>query len=208
MNIMSRLRRQLALVCAVVTGLVLVVMAAASFYFSARQLRTQSEASFSSTLNTVFFYLQGQDVISHTWLAQMEASGSTWISVESGENCLFYTSLNPVRTELTTRARETARDDYGFDLLAAPASCHQPDTVSFLMNTGHGQYRAAVSRVPLGEEWLLVTILAATEQSAVRSLALVFGGCVGLAVLCLAVFAWLFTGRAVRPVEESRRRQT
>ncbi|WRS28830.1 HAMP domain-containing sensor histidine kinase [Oscillospiraceae bacterium MB08-C2-2] len=206
----KRLRLRLTVVCALSTGLVLAGMAMASLYFSAEQLERQSDQTFQSNLNAIFFYLRSQQVIDHTWLGQTEADNRLYIRIESGENPLVYTGQNPVREFLTSLAQEKALREFQFDSRQPPSTTLAPDMVLFELSVPQGNYRAAVCSVPFGQKWLGVTVLKdkSPELAQARRLEIVFLLCVLVALACLAGFAWIFTGIAIRPIEEARRKQT
>ncbi|RGX54546.1 sensor histidine kinase [Anaerotruncus sp. AF02-27] len=205
----EKLRRRLTLVCTAVTGLVLLVMALASLHFSVQQLSQRADEAFQGNLNAIFFYLRGQTAIDHTWLSQTEAAGGLLIRVEDNGRPFLYTYQDPQREALTSLAQQQALALYGFDCTKPPSTSLMPDKVLFTLDTGGVRYHAAVCTVPVAKGWLGVTVLksATQEQLQIQNLCWIFAGFTAAAILCLGLFAWVFTARAIRPVEENRRRQ-
>jgi len=206
----KKLRIRLTIVCTLATSLVLVGMAAVSVRFSERQFTAQSREAFSSELNALFFYLGGQSYIDHTWLSQTEANNDMLIRIEDGGAPISFTGKNPDRDRLTALALQTAREQYGFDAARPPQNSLQPETVTFRIELEGVPYRAAVCKVPVSGGWLGMTVLksALGERAQIWRLRLTPAVFVLAAAACLLLFSWFFTARAVRPVEESRRRQS
>ena len=207
-----RLRIRLAAVCALSTGVILIAMAVASLAVSERQLARQGQAAFEGDLNAILFHLGSQRTLDHTWLAQTETSGRMIIDIRDNGRPLLYGGAwdREHRAALASQARETALTDYGFDPDVPPESRIQVRQLQFPFTDAQGQrYYAAAAAVPVQSGWVSLVLLKsqADEQAEILRLRWIFGGLVALACLLLWAFAWLFTGRAVRPIEESRRRQ-
>lgn len=201
-SLFRRLRVRLTVACSLVTGLVLAGMALASLHFSETQLRQRTEDSFRSSLNTVFLYLRDASSIDQAWLSQTETSGGLEIYLEDKGKPLLYGKKR--NNALFTLAAEKALREYGFNMRTPPDGL-LAQSVTFQLSEDN-EYLAAVGTVPLRDGWLGVSVVKPIPQ--IRRLRVLFAGCVSAAFLCLTVFAWIFTNRAVRPVEESRRRQT
>lgn len=198
-----RLRIRLTAACSLVTGLVLLGMALASLAFSEAQLRQRTEDEFNASLDAILLYLGNTQSVDQSWLIQTETSGGLQIRIEDKGRPLLYGSGRDNR--LFHLAVGKAETDYGFSPSEPPTSL-LPQGVIFPLTDG-AQYLAAVKTVPVSRGgWLGVTVLKPVPQ--IWRLRLIFGGCALLAFLCLAVFSWYFTARAIRPVEESRKQQT
>jgi len=77
------------------------------------------------------------------------------------------------------------------------------------MQTGHGDFRAAVARMDAGSRLLRITVLKdmSPEQRQINRLRLVFGTGVAAAAVCLLVLGWVFSVWAARPLEDARKMQ-
>lgn len=207
---LRRLRLRLTLVCAIGTTLVLLGMAVAGLQFSLRQLQRQHEEAFSSSLSSIFFYLQAQPVIDQAWLAKTEAEGGLHIDIQSNGVPLNYNAQNPQRQQLAAFARDIGVTMNGYVPGSLPRGQLEPNVILFNALVGEQDYRMAVCRVPYKNGVLDVTVAKsrAPEQETQRSLYLGYGVCVAAGAVLLSVFAFVFCGRAMRPVAESQRRQT
>jgi len=206
----KKIRLQLTIVCAVSTGLVLIAMAFAAMVLTTGQIREQYEKTFQTDINSVFYYLNSQNSIDQTWLNKTEANNGLLIGLSVRDKELVYTGHDPLRKELTDLARLDAREQFGFDYLRKPSTTTQPDMVSFSLSTPYGEYRAAVATVMYGDDWLGVTILkdTAPEKNLVFRVQMLTVLCISVALVFLIIFSRIFIGYTLKPVEESRRRQS
>lgn len=207
-----RLRLRLTVVCTAVTGLILLAMACAALAVGRAQLTARAEAAFESEVNAICYHLRGQTVVDHTWIAQTEAGGLTLYLELSGAPVLYPPGqTDPERAALVALAREKALEAFAFDLSVPPDGAFQQERQMFQFQDGAGQrFRAAAVRIPQEQGWIGLLVLrsmAGEEREVLIQCAAVFSFA-ALALVMLAVFAWLFTRRAMRPLEESRRRQT
>ena len=204
----SALRRRLTLMCTVATGVILTAMACACLCYAQGQLSRRAEAAFRSDFNAVLYHLRGQTVLDQTWISQTEAGGELILHVELSGIPLRYGGGTEERKALIAAARTQARA-YGVDL-DLPVGGFQPVRTEFRLTGPDGQgYRAAAAVLPEAQGWAGVVVLRSTvgEEQETWGLRLAFGGFTLLALIGLGLFARWFTRRAVRPLEESRKKQ-
>lgn len=209
----KRLRVRLALLCIIGTGVILLGMAGASLLYAQKQLNERGEAAFTGSVNAILYHIQGQSILDHTWLSQTEASADLLLYIEAQGQPLLYGQREDGkhRKELMRRTRETALGEHGFTLRLPPESRLQTDQVRFTFKDEQGQqYYAAAANVSQKEGWVGVLVVKSmrAEQEELAMQRWAFIGLAVLSAVLLSLFAWIFTGRAIRPVEESRRRQT
>lgn len=208
----KRLRLRLALLCTIGTGIILLGMAGASLLYAQKQLQERGEAAFTGSVNAILYHIQGQDVLNHTWFSQTEASGDLLLYIEAQGQPLLYGQREDGkhRKELMRQAQEAALEEHGFTLRLPPESRLQADQVRFTFKDEQGQqYYAAAANVTQKEGWTGVLVVKSmrAEQEELAMQRWAFIGLAILSAVLLSLFAWIFTGRAIRPVEESRRRQ-
>lgn len=204
-------RLALFLSCILATGAILLVTAAFFLLFNQKQLTEGSEAAFNSSVNAILSHIRSQPVLDHTWLSQTEADGGLLLQIElDGHPLLFSGRSSPEqRAALVGLAKDAAYADQGFDLSAQPNGLKTQE-VRYVFSDGAGnRYRAACAAIPLQSGWagvLVIRPMTPENTQFLQQLAL-FGG-LTLAGLCLlALFAWSFTRRMLRPIEESRQKQ-
>lgn len=211
-KLFRRLRFRLTLVCTAATGIILIAMALSALAVSESQLADKSEAAFESAVNAILYHLRGQTVVDHTWISQTEAGGNLKLYLElSGEPLLYYQTESEEVKALVRTTSEKALQEYALDFNAPPDLRYQAGEHYFEIRDAAGQqYRVMIGQVIQEKGWLNVMVLhsmAAEEHELVAQRA-IYAGFVAVALLLLGLFAWLFTRYAVRPVQESRQRQT
>ena len=205
-------RLTLFLSCILVTGAILLVTAAAFLLFSQKQLSEGSETSFNRSVNAILSHIRSQPVLDHTWLSQTEADGGLILHIELGGRPLLFSGSGQQRERpaLVAEAKAAALADQGLDLSAPPTSLVQTQEVRYVFTGSDGtHYRAAAAVLPLSSGWagvLVIRSMAPETAQLVRQLAF-FGGLSLCALVLLALFAWYFTRRSLRPIEENQRRQ-
>lgn len=202
---MKRLRAGLTAFNTLITGAIVLGMTILCLILSEKSARTESFRNFSGQLATAAAYLQSQDRLSLGWLEQMETAGQLHTAILDGGAPLFSVGLDPARDGTAAEAaRRMARQDYGLP------EKNQLFTCAFSMTDQGKAYFAGVAKIPKGRGALEITMLCpldSLEQSFAR-LRLAAGLGAVLAVGLLGGFSWSFTGRLLRPIEESRREQT
>lgn len=207
-----RLRFRLTLLCTLGTGLILLGASTAALAVSEGQLGERGEAAFRSEVNAVFYHLRSQNVVDHTWVSQTEAGGGLKLWLELSGKPMLYTGSASERTqELVYLTRSIALQEYALDLSLPPDTRYQDEQDFFRVQDATGQrWRAAVGQVPQDRGWINVIVLQSLddEENEVLVQRWAFAAFTAAALALLALFAWVFTRRLLRPLEESRRRQS
>lgn len=210
---LGKLHTRLTILCTLITCIILVVVTTGAFYIAREQRRQNSIASFKNDFNTIVYHVRTQLTIERAWLSQMEYSRQLIIRLEdNGLPFLFsgsWTTKTP-RGDLISMARAKAQD-LNFNFTAPPSSVFTADQIFFdLSGPNRERYHAAAASIPTStRKWvglILLKDLETEEDSAAREGRL-FICLAATGTLLLAIFSWWFTGRAIRPVEDSRRRQ-
>lgn len=211
-KLFQRLRLRLTLLCTVVTGLILISVSLAVLLISASQLNTQREEAFQGAVSAIFDHLRGQSTVGGTWVSQTEMSGDLILYLELSGVPTLYSAGKPDEVKaLIKLTREKALQDKNLDLETQPDTLFQIRQEDFRVRAATGQhYRAAVGQIPQDRGWLNIIVLQSMaeeeSQNAIWRWSLVAAVIAALALLTL--FAWFFTRHTMRPIEESRRRQT
>ncbi len=202
---MKRLRAGLTAFNTLITGAIVLGMTLLCLILSEKSARTESFRNFSGQMATAAAYLQSQDRLSLGWLEQLETTGQLHTSILDGGAPLFSVGLNPARDGTAAEAaRRIARQDYGLPEKNRLFTC------TFSMTDQGKAYFAGVAKIPKEGGALEITMLCpldSLEQGFARQ-RLAVGLGTALAVGLLGVFSWSFTGRLLRPIEQSRREQT
>lgn len=207
---LNALRRRLAVICIVMTSAVFAVFMATVAVLMESQYRRMNDMLFDVLLSGIVSRLQSENLVDGDWLAQLEVSQDCVISLENNGSPMRFRGGRRIdgRDELVERVRDRAFAA-GFDYQVPPEDITSPvQTVFSLEDTG-GQYRCALVKIPIRENWFSVTLAAniSGENRHILRQRVLYGG-LSLAVLAaLCALSWWFTGKAVRPTAHSMERQ-
>lgn len=210
--VFQKLRRQMTWFCMAVTGIILVAMTFLCLLFSESSVRQNTRQSFLNDLNSVISYLENQTVISHQWLSKAEGNERLYLDLYDNGVPLLHNSLAKAeeRRSLTALAQELAAKEQGLDILLPVANSVLYQSVEFSMRDAEGrEYYAAAAVFPKqGGMLSAVAVYPLAERDRqIMTQRLLFAAIDLLGLLALLMFAWGFTGRMLRPLEESRQKQ-
>ncbi len=201
------LRGKLTAFNTAVTGVILIAITILSLFVSEQDTRERTYQNFESYLKTISSNLSSQGSISSDWLRQVESAGNVAISV--------YDSGKPLYSLRHTH--ESLRNQFEEIRSRAESECHLSADRIFdgksctLMVTGeNGAVYIGGLAVIAKEDSVLELVqlysLEDMEKGILRQRLIV---CVGeiFALTALWMFSWYFTGRMLRPIAESQRRQ-
>lgn len=206
----SKLRRQMTGFCTLITGAIFVGMTVLCLFLSERSIRENQYQTFLNDVNAIVSYLESQTVISNQWLAKMEGSKRLSLSLYDNALPLLYNSLKEKQEGLADMAREIAVQEHGLDIFASMGSAVLPQTVTFSIQDQSGQsFYAAAAVFPKANGTLSAIAIypLVNQQRQILTQRLLFAGVDLVGLGALAAFAWIFTGKMLRPLEESRRKQ-
>jgi len=191
-------------------------MAVFTLALSESRMAVPEEARFQNQADTIVYRMQTDKVLDWKWLDQTEADGRLVIHMEeNGIPFLYRGAWQPPggREALVVLAQETAQSETNptrVDLYSRPPSALENPGTTFQLELEGRRYRgtAVVLRTDTGYQSLTLLRDRQAEWESVLTLRWVFVGVVLGCIALLAVFSWWFSGRALRPVVESRRRQT
>ena len=206
----SKLRRQMTGFCTLITGAIFVGMTVLCLFLSERSIRENRYQTFLNDVNAIVSYLESQTVISNQWLAKMEGSKRLSLSLYDNALPLLYNSLKEKQEGLADMAREISAQEHGLDIFASMGSAVLPQTVTFSIQDQSGQsFYAAAAVFPKANGTLSAIAIypLVNQQRQILTQRLLFAGVDLVGLGALAAFAWIFTGKMLRPLEESRRKQ-
>lgn len=209
----KKLHFRLTFLSTAITGIILVAMSIGCLSIAENGVRKNYYATFLNGLNSVLAWLDGETLITHEWLSQMENTHQMTIYLEDNGTPLLFSKLKASKenTELIAKAKAYAQNENGMDLTRPQPSSLVPVHTEFSLtdSAGNGYYASAAQIRRENGSLLAIFLypLAAMEHQLFIQ-RLLFGLLDVCAVLLLFVFSWFFTGRTLRPIEESRQEQT
>lgn len=208
----KKLHLQFTFFCTLITSLILVSMSLLCLGVIESQTQQGRFDAFQNNINSILSHLEGQSVLTHQWLLQMETGYHLTLSIWDNGVPLFYDSLSrdPEITEVCSQAAEIAKSDYGMNLFdpipSSTLSAHQ----EFSMTAANGEeYYACTALIPKSQGALSLVALYSLreEQARLWQQRFVFFAADGAAILLLGIFSYFFTKRMIRPIEESKQKQ-
>ncbi|MEG1277882.1 MAG: HAMP domain-containing sensor histidine kinase [Cellulosilyticaceae bacterium] len=210
---LRQLRVHLTLISIFITGMILSIICLFALQISEDQLDQRNHIAFQSHLNTIAYHLQYNQVISNSWLAQIESDNQLVIAIEdNGHPFLFKGSWTPSsdRKTLIDMAKSTALKNYQLDPSYPTSSTLKINKAFFSLHGTKGDYyRAAVAIVPTPRGTYTLTLLQdmKNETASIIHTRILFVSISFLGILLLALFSWWFAGRAILPIEVNQRKQ-
>lgn len=207
-----KLHLQMTFFCTLITSLILVGLSCACLYISEQDAIKNSYAVFQNNINSMLAYLDGQTTVSHQWLLQMESGNQFHTYIYDNGYPLYFNTLNhdPALAEIQEQAVRAAWEDHGIDIGSSGTGNLLPQHTEFPMTGGDGKdYYVSAALLPRDGGVLSAITLYCLDvtKAAFFHQRLLFLAVDAAAILLLAAFSWIFTGRMIRPLREGRKRQ-
>lgn len=207
---------KLTFLCGFISSAVLCILSCAFLLVSENSQRQSSFLAFQSDMNTLLANLEMQQTLSHTWLKQME-NQKYRIYMLDGDFPLFFTKLNFTgqEQEMADQILSHYREGWpGQSSLTGSAAFHaefpwtqKKNGETALAHATH--YIGCMSYLKNGS---CITAIVLFPQKSLHDRLLVeriaFLSVDLLGCLIFFALSWLLTGRLLKPVEESQKRQT
>ncbi|MBU9737484.1 sensor histidine kinase [Diplocloster agilis] len=207
-----KLQTRLSFFCIAVTASILIAMSFGALLISESGMRKNESVTFQNHVSTLLSYLRDQSTVSHTWAATAEQTNDIWLYIEENGTPLFFNTSNESRQrlDLYRELLKTASHDYQFDFSQEYEISRTVTQTSFTYQANDRQdYYVALGMIPKENSYLGILIVHPlnTLKRSVMTQRLLFLLLDIIALLFLSIFAFAFTKRTIRPVEESQRRQ-
>lgn len=211
--------------CALITMSILFLFAALYLRASEHALKENHALSFQHDFDTVCSSLEQQQTLTYRYLLQMEENGGYYLFLwDNGVPLLFnsldrHTSVSALAQEIYASYQDSTADAGDtslrlfFQEVTAPAAEDGGKTVSMQAGIGTiytGQTTAVSSLQARQNDNGLVLLILSPQDAFFRQLSrqrLLFGLLSLSGCLLLILFAYLFTGRLLRPIRENQEKQ-
>lgn len=208
----KKLHLQMTFFCTLITSLILAGLSCVCLYISEQGTIRNGYVIFQNNINSMLSYLENQTTITHQWILQMEAGNRFHIFLSDNGYPLYFNTLNhdPSLEEIREQAVETAWKEHGIRLDSADARTFLSQHEEFSMKGRDGKdYYVSAALLPQNSGTLSVMTLYCLDvtKAAFFRQRLLFLIVDAAAILLLAAFSWIFTGRMIAPLREGRKRQ-
>lgn len=210
-----KVQLRLTLLSGGITTLILIIMTLGFLYISEKNILENKNYSCQSDMYSIAATLEQQSIISHTWLSQLEANGNYYVSAaDNGISFLFNSrSENTIRNEIISEAWEHYKNNDTAQNRRTIS--YKSSYTSFMLSLKSDQgitsqkyycFVITVAEKQSTLEMLLIAPLTGMQQQILRQ-RLLFLGIISLALIAIWIFAWIFTGKLLQPIEENRIKQ-
>lgn len=207
----KKIRKRLTFVCTAITAAILILMILICLFFTEMQILERIRAEFQRDVSSVINYIQSQRILDHIWLSQMEAENHFSLYIESDGKPLLYSKIKNQQTELFFEAKEYAAVQHdGLDIFDGAVTYRDVKTMFSFKASNQQQYYVIASVIGLKEGSFSVICMKSKEEekNQIRILrGIFFASGVG-SILLLFLFAYIFTGHILLPIEVNRKKQT
>ncbi len=201
-----------------ITSLIMIIMSLSYLHVSETGLYRNHYSSFQNDINTITTSLERQSVITMEWLSKMESqTGYTFYALDNGipflynqlagsgdsdRSILLDECLSAYHNQYLISYEQTVSSDYIY-------SSHQVN-FRFISPSTSEKYYASVITLERDNAFLEIIILSSLESMTqqISDQRIRFFVIDMIAIICLAVFSFLFTGRLLRPIWQNQQKQS
>lgn len=217
MNTIKKAHIHLTLLNGCITTLILVIMTLACLVISENNMMQGRISSYPRDIYPIASYIEQQDIISGTWLSQLESNNQYYISLmDNGAEFLYNVNRElsvDDRQQVLGAAWKLYRDD------SVAKTMHNlslnSSYVSYIMDykndTGAASstYYCFVINIEKNHSTLEMLLAAPLDdiREQITKQRFLFLGIITLALIAIWSFAWIFTGKLLNPIEANRLRQ-
>lgn len=202
---LKKVRVRLTLLSGIITTLILIIMTAGYLYTSEKNLYESYKTSLVSDIYTIAANMESQNVISHAWLSRLEAGKYRYIEVLDNNSAFLFNSsakdgkssqsANDFWQQYRRNEKQLAQNNISY-------KCYYKSFAS---------KEAYCFVITVQNDGSLIEMLLAAPVSSIEKQVLgqrlVFVGIILPSLLAIWLFAWIYTGKLLKPIEESRIRQ-
>jgi len=224
---------RLTLLNGCITTLILVFMTLGYLFISESNMMKNKMYSYQSDIYTIASYIEQQDIISNAWLSQLESNNKYYVSLLDNRTEFLYntnkTQQNEERSQILDKAWNYYRDETtaksvhtlsykssytsfllhessrGMTFFTTPGARVHKDDAGILSS----KYCCFVIHIEKNQSTLEILLIAPLENmyKQIQRQRLLFLGIITAALAAIWIFAWIFTGKLLRPIEAGRLRQ-
>lgn len=215
MNTIKKAHLHLTLLNGCITTLILVVMTLGYLLISENNMMKNKIYTYQSDIYTIASYIEQQDIISNTWLSQLESGKKYYVSLMDNNTEFLYDTNKLQESAERNQVLDSAWNYYRKEnaSLTHHTLSYKSSYSSFILNlsdkedkSGYYCFVIHMEKNASSLEILLAAPLASIQKQMTRQRCL-FLGIITLALIAIWIFAWIFTGKLLNPIESSRLRQ-
>ena len=202
----KKIRLRLTLLSGGITTVILIIMTLGYLFISEKNLIQTRILSVYNDIYTIASNLEQYGMLSYTWLSQLESSGSYHIFILDNGSPFLYNNKDRSSLKYDTLVNNC------WEYYHTNSSAMSESTLSYLSSYKKFTYnKNQCFVIDYKKDKSHLEILIIMPHSQIRSSIIVqrflFLVIISAALLAIWLFSYFFTGRLLRPIEESRIRQ-
>ncbi len=217
MNTIKKAHLHLTLLNGCITTLILIVMTLGYLLISENNMMKNKMYAYQSDIYTIASYIEQQDIISNTWLSQLESGKKYYVSLLDNDIEFLYDTNKIQEGSERKLVLDKAWKYYRAEnaSMAHHTLSYKSSYTSFILNPKNDKsvskygYCCFVIHMEKNTSTLEILLAAplASIQRQITGQRFLFLGIIILALIAIWIFAWFFTGKLLNPIEASRLRQ-
>lgn len=217
MNTIKKAHFQLTLLNGCITTLILVVMTLGYLFISENNMMKNKIYSYQSDIYTITSYIEQQDIITNTWLSQLESGKKYYVSLIDNDTEFLYDINKVQENKERKQVLEQAWNYYQTENSSSTPHTlsYKSSYISFILeyknntNVTFSKYCCFVIHMQKNTSNLKILLAAPLEnlQNQMLRQRFLFLGIITLALIAIWIFAWIFTGKLLNPIETNRLQQ-
>ncbi len=215
MNTIKKAHLHLTLLNGCITTLILIVMTLGYLLITENNMMKNKMYAYQSDIYTIASYIEQQDIISNTWLSQLESGKKYYVSLMDNNTEFLYDTNKIQESGERRQVLDKAWLYYheGSTSMTHHTLSYKSSYTSFILppsviedSSGYCCFVIHMKKNTSTLEILLAAPLETIQKQMTRQRFL-FLGIITLALIAIWIFAWIFTGKLLNPIEASRLRQ-
>ncbi|MDE7416439.1 MAG: HAMP domain-containing histidine kinase [Lachnospiraceae bacterium] len=217
MNTIKKAHIHLTLLNGCITTLILTIMTLIYLFISESNMMQSKISSYPRDIYPIASYIEQQDIISNTWLSQLESNNQYYISLMDNGAEFLYNVNRELSIDNRQQIISAAWNYYHDDSIpkSTHTLSHDSSYVSYIMNHKNdtsvtsSKYYCSVISIEKNHAALEILLAAPLDdiQEQITRQRFLFLGIITLALIAIWIFAWIFTGKLLTPIAASRLRQ-
>lgn len=200
-----------------ITTLILIVMTLGYLFISESNMMKNKIYSYQSDIYTIASYVEQQDIISNTWLSQLESNNKYYVSLLDNHSEFLYNTNKTQQNDNRRQVIDKAWNDY-YDEKTDKTNhtlSYKSSYVSYILkykndtSVTSSEYCCFVINIEKNKSTLEILLVAPLEsiKRQIQGQRFLFLGIITLALIAIWIFTWIFTGKLLKPIEAGRLRQ-
>ncbi len=205
---------RLTALCAGITTAIMIIMSLGYLYVSETALYENQYNSFKNDMNTITTNLEQQPVISMEWISKMEYQNNyTFFLLDNGIPFL-YNQLNDSYESYKNDILNECIDAYNRmfkieQIQSSPYSAYHSE-FQFTSSSVKEDFFGSVIKCEKASSLLQIFVFTSLNglKKQIYEQRILFALINFIAVIFLAAFSWVFTGKLLKPIMENQKKQT